>query len=384
MSARLGQDFSTVRVHADSRAAESARALGARAYTIGSHIAFGAGQYAPATASGQQLLAHELTHVVQQHGLSGAPEAISRPSDPAEQEARTIAAGSRGLPAQATGPMVHRDSPDEEPRDASLPGGAPLPADAGAPATNTGVPAPVQDAGPPTQDAAAPTGPVAPELGAGVTIDAATSAALCARFGTQIGFVLHFRDQAIEVQRSSGVPAAFILGQMALELGWTARGATGNNLFNVEAGPNDPPDRRHTVVTTEVFPTRHENDPRLTGPEPRIWPNESGSGFRHRMRRDFRTYPAEADAIAEHSTRLTQPRFAAAWQHVDNPAEFARLVATARPPYATDPRYPTDLPSTTSLANRLAALIRDYPDAAQQAADHADQQRQQARRAQHR
>jgi hypothetical protein len=62
---RFGYDFSQVRVHTDARAADSARAINALAYTVGRDIVFGAGQYAPETASGQQLLAHELTHVIQ-------------------------------------------------------------------------------------------------------------------------------------------------------------------------------------------------------------------------------------------------------------------------------------------------------------------------------
>ena len=62
----VGPDFSRVRVHTDSRAAESASALNALAYTVGNHVVFGAGQYAPGTNAGRQLLAHELTHFVQQ------------------------------------------------------------------------------------------------------------------------------------------------------------------------------------------------------------------------------------------------------------------------------------------------------------------------------
>lgn len=61
-------DFGGVRVHTDSRAAESARAVGARAYTVGNHVVFGAGRYAPQTSEGKSLLAHELTHVQQQTG----------------------------------------------------------------------------------------------------------------------------------------------------------------------------------------------------------------------------------------------------------------------------------------------------------------------------
>ncbi len=61
-------DFSGVRIHADAAAAESARAVGALAYTAGRDVVFAAGQYAPASAAGRELLAHELTHVVQQGG----------------------------------------------------------------------------------------------------------------------------------------------------------------------------------------------------------------------------------------------------------------------------------------------------------------------------
>src|SRR5437879_8758558 len=63
MSTRFGQDFSRVRVHADNRAAESARGIGARAYTVGEHVVFGAGEHHPASAQGRELLAHELAHV---------------------------------------------------------------------------------------------------------------------------------------------------------------------------------------------------------------------------------------------------------------------------------------------------------------------------------
>jgi len=68
MEPRFGHDLSQVRVHTDARAAESARAVNASAYTVGRNVVFGGGQYLPGTGSGRQLLAHELTHVVQQTG----------------------------------------------------------------------------------------------------------------------------------------------------------------------------------------------------------------------------------------------------------------------------------------------------------------------------
>lgn len=66
MEQRFGHDFSRVRVHADSHAADSARAVNAHAYTVGSQIVFAQGQYAPANREGRRLIAHELAHVVQQ------------------------------------------------------------------------------------------------------------------------------------------------------------------------------------------------------------------------------------------------------------------------------------------------------------------------------
>jgi hypothetical protein len=68
MEPRFGRDFGHVRVHADGGAARSARAINAVAYTVGSDIVFGAGRYAPHTAEGRRLLAHELTHTIQQRG----------------------------------------------------------------------------------------------------------------------------------------------------------------------------------------------------------------------------------------------------------------------------------------------------------------------------
>jgi hypothetical protein len=67
MEQRFGHDFSQVRIHTDSKAAESARALNAMAYTFGRDVVFGPGRYSPMTSSGTRLLAHELTHTIQQN-----------------------------------------------------------------------------------------------------------------------------------------------------------------------------------------------------------------------------------------------------------------------------------------------------------------------------
>lgn len=88
MEPRFGHDLSRVRVHRDSRAAKSAQAVNALAYTVGQDVVFGHNQYAPATPAGLRLIAHELTHTIQQ-GSIGSPSApvIADPGDPLEREA---------------------------------------------------------------------------------------------------------------------------------------------------------------------------------------------------------------------------------------------------------------------------------------------------------
>ncbi len=70
MESRFGHDFSQVRIHTGAQAAEAGRSVKARAYTVGNAIVFGDGQYRPHHTEGRRLLAHELTHVVQQGGAS--------------------------------------------------------------------------------------------------------------------------------------------------------------------------------------------------------------------------------------------------------------------------------------------------------------------------
>ena len=84
MENRFGYDFSNVKIHADAVAGKSAQSINALAYTSGNNIVFNEGQYSPGTESGKRLLAHELTHVLQQ-GNTGSikPKTIYRSPDPA-------------------------------------------------------------------------------------------------------------------------------------------------------------------------------------------------------------------------------------------------------------------------------------------------------------
>lgn len=107
MESHFGHDFGNVRIHTDAHAAESARNVGALAYTVGSHVVFGAGQYAPTTHAGRHLLAHELTHTVQQRsglGLQRQHTAVSAPADASEVEA------DRTADAVASGFLVEDDA----------------------------------------------------------------------------------------------------------------------------------------------------------------------------------------------------------------------------------------------------------------------------------
>jgi hypothetical protein len=113
MESRFGHDFSQVRIRNDARAGESARGLTSLAYTVGKDIAFADGQFQPETPVGRQLLAHELTHVVQQGGTTMPPSLhprLTRDSgfSPAEAEARRIASEVDGPTPLGVSPLTVR------------------------------------------------------------------------------------------------------------------------------------------------------------------------------------------------------------------------------------------------------------------------------------
>jgi hypothetical protein len=84
----LGQDLSDVRIHTDDTADALARSVAARAFTTGSDLYFAKGEYSPGSSGGDQLLAHELSHVVQQRGApTSGPLQVSEPGEALEVEA---------------------------------------------------------------------------------------------------------------------------------------------------------------------------------------------------------------------------------------------------------------------------------------------------------
>jgi hypothetical protein len=92
MGSAFGNSFDDVRIHDDDGAAALARSVAARAFTVGTDIFFGAGEYRPVTVAGGRLLAHELTHVIQQRGAAKrGPLTVSEPGDALEREADAAA-----------------------------------------------------------------------------------------------------------------------------------------------------------------------------------------------------------------------------------------------------------------------------------------------------
>jgi hypothetical protein len=131
MEGRFGHDFGGVRVHNDAAAHASAKSVNAQAYTVGSNIVFDSGRYDPASDAGQHMIAHELTHVVQQRSGpvdgtdAGGGVKVSHPSDRFEREAdanadRLMAAPAAAVPAagvqRVAGEAIvqRQEAPEEE------------------------------------------------------------------------------------------------------------------------------------------------------------------------------------------------------------------------------------------------------------------------------
>jgi len=102
---RFGHHFGEVRVHADQAAAESAASVGARAYTVGEHVVFGPQQFAPGSMAGRRLLAHELTHVIQQ-GRAADHTIVPEDSEEEESAAQTPAASSAEAGVEQISPQI--------------------------------------------------------------------------------------------------------------------------------------------------------------------------------------------------------------------------------------------------------------------------------------
>src|SRR5262245_39859005 len=114
METALGADLGGVRIHTGPQAARASQDINAAAFTHGQNIYFGAGRYQPDTTDGKRLLAHELTHTIQQRNgaVATAREgfSVSEPDDPYEQEADRVADQVMAMLVPATAQSVQRDS----------------------------------------------------------------------------------------------------------------------------------------------------------------------------------------------------------------------------------------------------------------------------------
>lgn len=131
MEARFGQDFGDVRVHTDGAAHESARSVNAQAYTVGTDVVFQRDRYDPSSDAGRHMLAHELTHVVQQRSGpvdgtdAGGGVKVSDPSDRFEREASanadrimtgaapTVSAGGGASVQRQEAPEAEEEEPEK-------------------------------------------------------------------------------------------------------------------------------------------------------------------------------------------------------------------------------------------------------------------------------
>jgi hypothetical protein len=117
MGAAMGQDFSSVRVHTSPESDDLNQQLGAKAFTTGQDIHFREGAYDPGSSSGQELIAHELTHVVQQGSgavKGGSGMTVNAPGDVYEQEADAVAKEVAGPSVSSAQASVQRQEAEEE------------------------------------------------------------------------------------------------------------------------------------------------------------------------------------------------------------------------------------------------------------------------------
>jgi Domain of unknown function (DUF4157) len=115
LSAAMDHDFSDVNVHTDAEADRLNRAVSAEAFTTGKDVFFREGKYDPASNEGRKLIAHELTHVIQQRGAPPTQDlTVSDPNDASEQQASAVASDVASPPAQAAASVSRHAAPEEQ------------------------------------------------------------------------------------------------------------------------------------------------------------------------------------------------------------------------------------------------------------------------------
>jgi hypothetical protein len=150
--------------------------------------------------------------------------------------------------------------------------------------------------------------------------------------GGAADFAARYRPYAEASQQETAVPALVTLGQAALESGW-GQHAPGNNFFGIKAKATDSEDTRQLLRTTEVLSRPDAVFPEVLSVTPR-----ADGKYTYVVRDWFRVYPTPAEGFTAHGRFLRDnSRYAAAFDHLDDPYAFARAVADAG--YATAPDY---------------------------------------------
>jgi flagellar protein FlgJ len=165
-----------------------------------------------------------------------------------------------------------------------------------------------------------PTAPPAAAPGAAVPVTAAPAQPVVQPTAAQASFVARHRDAAVQVQRETGIPAGFMIGQAAHETGWGrspirhADGSSSFNLFGIKAGPSWR-GRVAEITTTEYV-----------------------NGEPQRMTARFRAYDSYADSFRDYARLISQSaRYSQVMQNLHSPRAFSEQLQSAG--YATDPRY---------------------------------------------
>ena len=227
--------------------------------------------------------------------------------------------------------------------------------------------------------------PRAPLPGAGVSLSEDAIRRHCARHAHVIAFYLRFRDVALRVQESDGIPAAFTLAQMGFERGWRSSAReVGNNLFGVTARETLPRDQWRlqptpVTVSSPDFERRDRSHPeRIVSPL-----REFRQGvWRYVVLRPFRVFPSEEASVSHHTQLLQNDIYAAAWRHTGDPREFARHVAAAgyggHAPAAIA-SYRGILLDAIGLIEDIAALCRDHEARAMACVERLEESRRRPR-----
>ena len=154
-------------------------------------------------------------------------------------------------------------------------------------------------------------------------------------------FVAKYKEEALISEKEKGINHLFILGQAALESGWS-KNAPGNNFFGIKATESTPANKKQLLFTNEVFANNQQG---YRFPEVISITRRKDGKYDYRVKDWFMKYDTPAESFADHADLFYRAsRYASALKVKDDPHKFADAIAKAG--YATAPNYATTLKST--------------------------------------